>query len=310
MLRRAIVAAICSLLSLTAPMVASARERAVANDAKSIVLPFRLNKDGFPLIRGKIDNTVGSFLFDTGNAMRFLLNRNYVPLDTGVEVGRGNFASGQVVVVRTHQGSHIASVADVFTGPASSGSRKAPEATMSIDARQQQQNIDGQLLGWIGWGFFKEYVTTIDYMAMTIRLDPLGTTSKIDGETAVVVIPFTPSSPVIPFYVEVDGVSIPAIVDTAGRDQLALSAARWKEVQATRRLRNGPGAQCISIDGASLAGARIDLIDLERVEQGEERLTLGIDFLRRFTSRWDPLAGTVTLFDNGAPRPAPKPSCT
>lgn len=309
MLRRVMVVAISILMFLPMATEASSRERSATVDTKPIVLQFRLNKNGFPLIAGKIDDAAGSFLFDTGNSMRFLLNRNYVPLDEGVEVSRGTFASGQVVVVRSHSGHHVASVAGLLTGPASSGSRKTPEATMSIDARQQQQNIDGQLLGWIGWGFFKDYVTTVDYVAMTIRLDPIGSRPKDTGEKTIAVIDFTPSSPVAPFYIDVNGVSIPAILDTAGRDQLALSADRWREVEATRRLQDGPGLHCVSIEDAALAGTRMKLFDLERVEQSEERLTLGIDFLRRFTSRWDPTAGTVTLLDNGSRPPAPKPNC-
>lgn len=312
MFRNAIIAAISMIsiaMSVPAATVFAAHKETAMRNAKTIVLPFRLNKDGFLLISGKIDRNFGSFLFDTGNSMRFLLNRNYVPLGEGVEVSRGSFASGQVLVVQSHKGHHIANVAGLFTGPANSGSRKAPEATMSIDARQQQQNIDSQLLGWIGWGFFKDYITTIDYVSMTIRLDPIGSKSRHAGKTPVAVVKFTPSSPVVPFHINVDGMSIPAIIDTAGRDQLGLPAERWKEIEATHRLQSGPGVQCVSIEGASLAGSRLKLADLERVEQAEERLTLGIGFLRRFTSRWDPAAGTITLFANGSRPPAPKQSC-
>jgi hypothetical protein len=234
--------------------------------ADEILLPFHLNKEGYPLIDGAVDGKPGVFLLDTGESDRFLLNRNYVSFDLGVQVGGGTFASGQTVVLLRHQGLHTADLSGVLKIATGSGDSKAPDATLSIDARQQQKHIDPRLLGWLGWGFLKEYVTTIDYRSGLVRLIPVATAPPAAHTRTSLVVSFTPSSPVIPFTAEVGGYVTPAILDTAGWDQLSLQPASWAKVKALNVTRARPGVSCIAIDSATVGGQRVDLIDLELVE--------------------------------------------
>lgn len=274
-----------------------------------IVLPFYLNEDGLPLIEGAVDGKTGVFLLDTGNSDRFLLNRSYVPLDAGIPVGGGTFASGQTVVLRRHSGVHTAELSGVISVTTSSGDRKTPDATLSIDARQSDIHIDPRLLGWLGWGFLKNYVTTIEYRSGIVRLAPIATAPPSTRSNADLVVSFIPSSPVVPFTADVGGYATPAILDTAGWDRLALQPLNWTKITAANVVEARPGVGCILVKSAAVGGEHVDLVDFERTERKEERLTLGAEFLRLYTSVWDPRDGTVTLTPNGSENP-PRKDCS
>jgi hypothetical protein len=289
-----------SLLVLGCSVSASAKiEENSSRSSREIVLPFHLSKDGYPLINGAVDGKAGVFLVDTGASDRFLLNRNYVALDQGGQAGGGSFASGQAVALRRHSGQHTADLSGVLKVAASSGDSDAPGAALSIDARRQQENIDPSFLGWLGWGFLREYVTTIDYRSRLIRLLPAATAPPVTRDRESLVIAFSPSSPTIPFTAKVGGYATPAILDTAGWDRLTLKPANWAKVTASNVISSRPGADCIAIKSANIGGKTIDLVDFERSEQTEDRLTLGIGFLQAFTAVWDPRDGKVTLTPNG-----------
>jgi len=302
------VAALVAVALVALPSVASAKteKKHVARPTGEIDLPFQLNKEGFPLIKGAVDGKPGVFLFDTGTYDRFLLNRHYVQLDKGVQVGGDSSGPGQSIVLRRHAGSHKASLAGVLTVPASSGNGKVPDAALSIDARQQQQDIDPRFLGWLGWGFLKKYVTTIDYRKQVIRLMPLAKAPPSPRTRESIVLSFLPSSPVRPFIASIGGHSTPTIVRTTGWDSLILQPASWTKIASSKAIQRRPGKGCVAVTPATFAGKHVDLFDLERGERKEERLTLGIGFLPRFTSIWDPRIGKVILTPNGTKPPQRK----
>lgn len=291
-----------TLLAIFAPTIAKS-EHILQKPNGEIVLPLHLNKDGYPLIDGSVNGTAGIFLLDTGDSDRFLLNRNYVPMDAGVQAGGATSASGQSLTIRRHAGSYRATLSGVLSVFASAGDRHDPESTLSVDARQQQEDIDPHLLGWLGWGFLKEYVTTVDYRNNLLRLVPLKSAPRVARPHKSIVISFTPSSPVLPFTVVVGGHLTPAILDTAGWDRLALQPSSWAKVMAATAVQSRPGKNCITIKAASIGARVIEVVDIERAERSAERLTLGIGFLRRFTGTWDPRDGTVTLVPNGITAP-------
>lgn len=305
MIRRMKVAAFAILLAAV-PFAAAAKTEKKHSPRPAtgeIILPFQLNKEGFPLIKGAVDGKPGVFLLDTGTYDRFLLNRHYVPLDQGVHVG-----GDESIVLRRHAGAHKADLAGVLKVPASSGNGKNPDAALSIDARQQQQDIDPRFLGWLGWGFFKKYVTTIDYRRQVVRLMPLAKAPPTPRPPESITLSFLPSSPVRPFVASIGGHSTPTVVRTTGWDSLALQPANWKRIAPSKVVKPRPGKGCIAVTPATFGGKRVDLVDLERSERQDERLTLGIGFLPRFTSVWDPRVGKVILTPNGT-KPPQRRSC-
>lgn len=301
-----------AILLVALPCAASAKtakhHAAAPAAATEIVLPFQLNREGFPLIKGAVDGKPGVFLLDTGTYDRFLFNRNYVKLDKGVQVGGDDSGPGQSIVLRRHAGAHKVDLAGVLKVPAASGNGKTPDAALSIDARQQQQDIDPRFLGWLGWGFLKKYVTTIDYRKQIVRLVPLAKAPPSPRTRESIVLSFLPSSPVRPFTASIGGHSAPTVIRTTGWDSLNLQPVSWKRIAASKVVKPRPGKGCVAVTPAIFAGKHVDLVDLERGEQQDERLTLGIGFLPRFTSIWDPRIGKVILTPNGARLPQRK-SC-
>lgn len=165
---------------------------------EAIVLPFHTNRDGLPLIDGLVDATPGVFLFDTGSFYAFLVNRNLVPLEAGIEHSRIHAASGQTSVVYGHPKPHQITLAGRLSVAARGEIDSAtPDMTLSIDAKAEQKEIDANLIGWVGWGFLKDYVFILDYNNHIIRFEPINGARRKPragvSDKGVIVIKFTPS---------------------------------------------------------------------------------------------------------------------
>ena len=307
--------AVALVLTVIAPF-GLARAASSMRPADSDVLPFHTNSDGMPLIKGTVDNTTGVFLLDTGNPYAFLINRNLVPLEKGRPSGSGHFASGQFVTLMTYSQRHYIDLAGrMYTLARGDVDGGDPDASLSIDAHQQQKGIDAQLLGWIGYGFIRNYYMVLDYGAHTVTLVPLAKTGNrfINHNSLPLIsrILFKPSSPVAPFPMNIGTRVVPAILDTAGWDQLALSSEHaWDQLESASNITHGPGVGCISIERASYQGSILRLDDLERTVKPDERLTLGFNFLHDYISVWDPQTGTVSLYANRLPERARTTSCS
>ena len=265
-------------------------------------LPFHL-KDGFILVDGRVDGTRGVFMLDTGMPFRILLNRHYVPLTKGTEVKRGSVASGQAMVIQSHDGSHPVELAGGARLSAASGARfTAPQTVLSGDFGFIEKTVTPRFLGFIGWGLLKNYVFVIDYDRHSIPLYPLtrhGTSParSINRSAIAAIIDFTPSSPIVPFELDVRGVVLPALLDTGGHERLAAPPTLWARLNAggTLRTRRDGDEEVVSIAKARYGAFNVDLPDMEKVTGDKTLVTLGYPFLRNFRSTWNPANGTVTL---------------
>lgn len=308
----ALVVVFC-LLS-TAALAAQTAEQPPARPAasaptsygKPIVLPFHLSDDGLILIDGKVDGTRGVFIFDTGMPFRFLLNRHYVSLGQGVTVNQGHVASGQSMVIQSHSGARSIQLAEVTRFSAANGSHYGdPEAVMSADFGFIEKAVAPRFLGMIGWELLKNYEFVLDYERKTIVLYPLVPDGAPHISPATrsgksVVIHFRPSSPPEPFTLDVNGVPLPAVLDTGGHERLAAPADTWARLTSGGPLetrRDGDDEE-VSLKLARYRDDNFDLPDLQKVISDKTLVTLGYPFLRRYRSTWNISLGVVTLEPN------------
>ena len=308
----ALVVVFC-LLS-TAALAAQTAEQPPARPAasaptsygKPIVLPFHLSDDGLILIDGKVDGTRGVFIFDTGMPFRFLLNRHYVSLGQGVTVNQGHVASGQSMVIQSHSGARSIQLAKVTRFSAANGSHYGdPEAVMSADFGFIEKAVAPRFLGMIGWELLKNYEFVLDYERKTIVLYPLVPDGAPHISPATrsgksLVIHFRPSSPPEPFTLDVNGVTLPAVLDTGGHERLAAPAATWARLTSGGPLetrRDGDDEE-VSLKLARYRDDNFDLPDLQKVISDKTLVTLGYPFLRRYRSTWNISLGVVTLEPN------------
>jgi hypothetical protein len=275
---------------------------APTSDGKPIVLPFHLSDEGLILIDGKVNGTRGVFMFDTGMPFRFLLNRHYVSLGQGVTVTQGNVASGQSMVLQSHSGARSIQLAEGARFSAASGSHYAdPEAVLSADFGFIEKEVAPRFLGMIGWELLKNYEFVLDYQRHTIVLyaapDGARPVSPATRSGKPVVIYFRPSSPPEPFTLYVNGVTLPAILDTGGHERLAAPADTWARLTA-----DGPSEtkwdgddEEVSLKLARYQDDSFDLPDLQKMISDKTLVTLGYPFLRRYRSTWNISLGVVTL---------------
>jgi hypothetical protein len=267
-----------------------------------MTLPFHL-KDGFILIDGQLDGTRGVFILDTGMPFRIILNRHFVPLENGVDVKRGNVASGQAMIIQSHDGAHPITLAGGAHLTAASGARfTAPTAVLSADFGFIETAITPRFLGFIGWGLLKEYEFRIDYDQPTISFYPLRSDGTSDAppirqSNIAAVIKFTPASPIVPFMLDVDGLALPSILDTGGHERLMAPPEIWSRLSKSDNLtvRRDADEDIVSVRRAGYDKYVVALPEMEKVVGDKTLLTLGYPFLRNYRSTWNPAKGDVTL---------------
>jgi hypothetical protein len=306
-IRTAVLAILLAARTVSAHAAEQPPARPAANApmsyGKPIVLPFHLSDDGLILIDGKVDGTPGVFIFDTGMPFRFLLNRHYVSLGQGVTVKQGHVASGQSMVFQSHSGARSIQLAEGARFSAANGSHYAdPEAVLSADFGFIEKEVAPRFLGMIGWELLKNYEFVLDYERNTIVLHPLAADGAPPASLATrsgkpVVIHFRPSSPPEPFTLDVNGVTLPAVLDTGGHERLAAPADTWARLTADDPLetkRDGDDEE-VSLKLARYQDDSFDLPDLQKVVSDKALVTLGYPFLRRYRSTWNISLGVVTL---------------
>ncbi len=168
--------------------------------------------------------------------------------------------------------------------------------TLSLDGERQEKNIDARLIGWIGWGFMKQYRFSINYRTRTIefsRLQPRADRQTWQGSEDI--FKLAPSSPVVPFFLTIAGQSIPTVFDTGGWDEMKVSKQTWAILTSQNAVVLGPGAACVTVTKALHGERPYRLVDLGHVGSPTDHITLGYKFLRDYRSTWDPETGTVAL---------------
>ena len=285
---------------------AFAATSAAATEAAPVRLHFHV-KQGLILVDGRVDSTSGDFMLDTGETyFRFLLNRNYVPLGLGTDLYRMRAASGQTSMIQSHRGNHAVVLAGTFETTAQSGADHDPTRVVSDDFARMQRNVDPRLLGVIGFGFLKHYDFTIDYQKRIVSLYPLGA-----APASGITIKFTPQSPIVPFVVTLDGIRVPAYIDTGGWQLLKAPTKIWERLASRGRVVSGSagGAGCVNILRVRYGLHEFNVPHTEKVTAQEPMLTLSYPFLRRYLSIWKPQQGTVTLVPEDKVHTPPSASC-
>jgi len=275
-----------------------------------ITLPFHL-KNGLILVDGRVDQTAGVFVLDTGETyFRFLLNRSYVPLGRGVNLYNMRAASGQTSMTQAHQGAHSIVLANAVATTAESGDPGAKAQSVSDDFHRMMRNVDPHLLGVVGYPFLRRYDFTVDYQRQIVTLYPLGAAPIPAGSVR---IKFVPASPVAPFLLRLGDIQIPTVIDTGGWEELRAPEAVWSRLLREHQLEDAAteGANCVTLTGAkygsSARGLRIPHVN--RVVAPQVKLTLGYPFLRHYLSIYSSRQGIVSLAPMEEVSPLPPQSC-
>ncbi len=280
-----------------------ARPENVVDPPRAFSLPFEVSADGYILMKGEVDNVPGVFLFDTGSYLGIAINRHRVPLGSGSFIEGGTVTSGQQVRVESHPGLRVVTLADRIRVPAiGDPTSDRPDVTLSMDGERQEKNIDSRLIGWIGWGFMKDYRFAINYRTRTIEFSSFR--PAVDQHTQHVsedIFKLAPASPVVPFFLTIAGKRIPAVFDTGGWDEMKLSTQTWAALTSQDAVILGPGVACATVTKALHGEHAYRLVDLRHVEAPTDHITLGYKFLRDYRSSWDPETGTVALDPVGGP---------
>lgn len=293
-----------SLLTWLCPMIltaalASTPPLCMANETKGCAsLPFHL-VDGFIVLDGEVQGQVGKFIFDTGTPFPVFLNNHVVRMRKDVLVGKGHAASGQALTLYRQKKA---------PGPvAFAGQVELPSATQAIHTNFAfiETGIVPGFLGFIGHGWNKAYVFTIDYDLQTISIDPQNKVSEqapcpVRPGHLVAAMPFRSSKEdgrIPEVEMHIGDVPIKAAFDTGNQGTLSLTKETQERLIRAGHLRTeNSRAHYGAYENhtqASLTGLRYQglvlpdqrMIRLTTADHDE--LGLGYQFLKQFITVWD-----------------------
>ena len=275
-----------------------------------ISLPFHLI-DGFILIDGSVNGTRGKFMLDTGSGERVFLNNHRIKLAKDQAVGSGFAGSGQ-----RHE--NFSSVVDSIR--IGNQIRWQKQTVTHSDFAYVEGGITPDFLGFLGYGFLKDYEFELDYDRQVVELFALqgdGGETKVERvarDEVVAVLELTfPSQASMPLTeFKLAGETIRAAFDTGNQTSMHFgdeARDRLLEFGAIAVCGNGawygqstPGLRTYEI--RTLAAGDTALVPVRNIglyphppgtPKGAPEFSLGYQFLKSYVTVWNFEKKTLTL---------------
>ena len=289
-------------LDVVQPDVEPEAAGAESSALERITLPFHL-VDGFILVDGSVNGTRGKFMLDTGSGARVFLNNHRIKLDRDQASGSGFAGSGQ-----RHE--NFSSVVDSIR--IGDRIRWEKQTVLHSDFAYVESGITSDFLGFLGYGFLKDYEFELDYDRQVVELFALqgdsGETKieRVARDEVVAVLELTfPLEPSLPFAeFKLAGETISAAFDTGNqtsihvegeaRDRLLKSGAiavcgngAWYG-QSTPRRRTYETRTLAAGDTALAPVRNIGLFPHPPgTPKGAPEIVLGYQFLKSYVTVWN-----------------------
>lgn len=294
--------ALAWLLAFCLPAVPSAADLLPEGaDRRDIALS---NADGRPMIAARIGDTVGRLMFDTGTPDALFLNRDALPIGTGVRVAVGQAASGQMIEVQAHPAPPVEIGGIAFaTGPdLRSGNFGFAEIGLGSD-----------FLGFVGTPAVVTGAFLLDHgrsVLTVLRVNNDGSlaTRLPDPSDVVAIVQFKLMGTLPTAEAVIGGSPVALEFDTGDSgtfyaDQATL--ARLREAGLVRGPDDAATLVEVGFGGTVFRDLQSRIViaggdDDSRSHKGTDTLRLGAAFLVHWPTLWNYRAGTITLLTPGA----------
>ena len=219
----------------------------------SVVFPITLI-NAYPFISGEVNGITGRFMFDTGIQSAININDNAVKLPGKKEVSKGKVGSGQSFTVSMND---TISEVKFKNGTAYHNLLNIKSANYDF----LQKNITPDIIGYIGYDFFKGYIFKLDYLRRKITFYKNTERRKsskdfLKDEKVLAIINFEtrglPNHPMV--HVKIGNTDLLGSFDTGQYGLLQL------EDQAEKNLKAGSLVTPAGIDGSG--GELINVNDI------------------------------------------------
>jgi hypothetical protein len=278
-------------------------------------LPFHL-VDGYILVDGQVNDTVGRFLFDTATPWGFFLNHAHVPLGKDTFLQMGHAGSGQEMPLY-RQDTPIAAIA-----LADQIAFQNLEGMIHTDWSFTAANLGTDFLGSVGHEFHRNYLYTIDYDRQLIQFYPFDQAEALlaDYEAAgrlVAQIKSIDTEDMLKprFDLTLGTETLHGFWDTGNLGSLELTASAKVALEAAGLLTLEAGEFVYGVressTRANIIGLRLgdqplaDLRNLTFTLGDDNELGMGYQFLKHYITLWNYQDQTFALI-----RPSAQPRGT
>lgn len=284
---------------LATPAIAHESRRAAAEapefhlNGDTVSIPFvMLGHFPFAFVDGEVNGIKGEFMLDTGDPQAIDINRSRVPVPGGREIRRGNFVGGRAyTVVRWPRVDSVKLPGGLTYGPIT-----------NVESQDLHfEKITPDLLGFIGYNFWKGYALKLDYKVLRATFYKRGPKTFLKGEKVVSVLPFeTRKRSNVPIMtVTIDGVPFETLFDTGTYGLLYADAATRHQLAQAGMLKTASGTT--NLTGVRFKSGLLAEIPSIVVHKdvfmpaaaaalgvsSRNVLILGFGFLRQYGTVWD-----------------------
>ncbi len=242
--------------------------------------------DGRALIAVRVADTDGVMMLDTGTPETVMFNRDAATLAPGPEVGRGNAASGQTVVVMVHDAPEMAIAGEAFP---------LPSKVTSGDLGFVEVGFGPQFLGFIGAPALEDTPFVLDFQRKRLAVFRQGSVDlqPSDSRGRVVFSIWPGEQPTT--VAQIGDTALLVDFDTGDRGTLYASDSMRAALVAGGFLT--AGAEGWVLSGLRIGGVSFDPTTVRLVKAGgpedfrrtgaSDFLRLGADFLTANLVLWD-----------------------
>src|SRR5476649_1929427 len=205
----------------------------------------------------------------------------------------GSASSGQQIVMLKHGGNHIMRLAGAYAYTASN--------VRSGNLGFVGEELHIPLLGFLGVEWLQHYEFTLDYHRQVLKL------AKFDGNGAMTHRTLTSPVGILPFSIdgsftrltlELNGIVLPAILDTGAQGSATLSSATRQQLERAGLLKRSKlgNEWKLALSSVRIGAEHLYLDGLRDNGEGADEITLGYAFLKHYRSVWNYRTMTVALF--------------
>lgn len=268
-------------------------------------IPFALI-DGKPMLAVQVADQTGVMMFDNGTPAMVFLNREAAALPPGQEVGRGQAASGQEIIVQVHPAPavQVAGLPMAVENPAHSGNFGFTEGAYGAD-----------FLGFVGMPSVQDHAILLDYDRRVLTVARVAA----DGSMA---LPAPPAADVLAeFAILLLPDELHMVAGAMGDHPMLLSFDTGDSGTAYLTLATQAALQDagllapladgrVRLGGVALGGADIGVVEVNLITASSpqdvrgsgqpDELRLGAGFLAGHPMIWNLAAKRMTLLRRGS----------
>jgi hypothetical protein len=251
-------------------------------------------KEHYVFIKAEVDGKTGYLMIDNGTEPLIFLNNHYLSLKQDLFITNGKAQSGQNFLV--YQQKKIDQL-DIDQQINLLNLASVMHANFSFI----EEGIEPQFLGFLGYGFLKNYRFRLNYQDSTLSLFGKEMPTLLKAPVVTFIFKNKTAQKIPDVNLQIAQENITAHIDIGGGGILEITHSLKEKLEKKSNLKKMPNpkndGQLYQLTSLTYQGFQFPELDNVRVKESRENhIWLGGDFLKNYLSEWDYVQGRIYLY--------------